>query len=287
LYDDLMTSATERPPTATVRLGAQRLSDRLASVLQGQIESGALAPDARLPTELALAEGHGVSRTVVREAVSRLRSMGLLVARQGSGVFVAPRAAARALPFDPAVLGSLEAVVQIVEVRRALEGEVAALAAARARAADVRRIEQALAAIEAAVAAGGDGVEEDLGFHRAIAQATGNPQFTRLLGFLEQYQRDAMRVTRTNEALRSDFGEQVRAEHHDIAQAIRAGDADGARSAATVHMVNAARRIEDADAPVRNALRSQLPAAKPARQPRHPAQTRLQPQPRTQKADAR
>ena len=156
---------------------AERLSDRLAALLASRIESGELKPNDRLPTEQELAERHGVSRTVVREAVSRLKSMGMLISRQGSGVFVAPQAAARPLAFDPAVLHSLEAVVQVVEVRRALEGEVAALAARRATPEQLVAIQQALQAIDDAVARGGDGVDEDLLFHRCVATATGNPQF--------------------------------------------------------------------------------------------------------------
>lgn len=257
---------TRQPLPADLLLAPDRLSDRLAELLRHRIDSGELRPMDRLPTEQELAERHGVSRTVVREAVSRLKSMGLLISRQGSGVFVAPTSAARPLAFDPAVLHSLEAVVQVVEVRRALEGEVAALAASRATAEDVQRIEQALAAIDEAVAAGRDGVAEDLRFHRAVAEATGNPQFRHLLGFLEQYQRDAMKVTRANEATSRVLMEQVREEHHDIARAIAQRDGARAREAATLHMVNAARRIEEADASVRAALRDALeqPAEGPA-----------------------
>jgi GntR family transcriptional repressor for pyruvate dehydrogenase complex len=255
LYDDLM----KRQVNPSEPLQApERLSDQLADLLRERIERGELRPQDRLPTEQELVERHGVSRTVVREAVSRLKSMGLLVSRQGSGVYVAPVSRAKALAFDPAVLHSLEAVVQIVEVRRALEGEVAALAAQRADEAAVERILAALAAIDAAVAAGGDGVEEDLHFHRTVAAATGNPQFTRLLGFLEQYQRDAMTVTRANEAMREDFMEQVRGEHREIAHAIAAHDTERARQAATTHMLRAARRIEEADASVRAALSDAL-----------------------------
>jgi GntR family transcriptional regulator, transcriptional repressor for pyruvate dehydrogenase complex len=255
LYDDLMKrQVSPSEPLQT----PERLSDQLADLLRERIERGELRPQDRLPTEQELADRHGVSRTVVREAVSRLKSMGLLVSRQGSGVYVAPVSRAKALAFDPAVLHSLEAVVQIVEVRRALEGEVAALAAQRADEAAVERILAALAAIDAAVAAGGDGVEEDLHFHRTVAAATGNPQFTRLLGFLEQYQRDAMTVTRANEAMREDFMEQVRGEHREIAHAIAAHDTERARQAATTHMLRAARRIEEADASVRAALSDAL-----------------------------
>ena len=61
----------------------ERLTDKLAGLLMQRIESGELAPDERLPTEQKLSEQFGVSRTVVREAVSRLKSIGLLTSRLG------------------------------------------------------------------------------------------------------------------------------------------------------------------------------------------------------------
>ncbi len=236
----------------------ERLSDRVAGQLARRIDRGELGPDQRLPTEQQLAERFGVSRTVVREAVSRLKSMGLVVSRQGAGVFVAPRGQARALAFDPSVLQSLESVVHVVEVRRALEGEVAALAAQRITPAKARALRAALQKLDAAVADGADGVEEDLAFHRCIAQATGNPQFERLLAFLEQYQRDAMRVTRTNESMHGAFMRAVNREHEAIARAVIAGDAVAARRAAVRHMVNAAVRIEGLDARARRTLEGLL-----------------------------
>ena len=86
---------------------ADRLSDRLAQRLVDQIESGSLRPGDRLPTEQQLALAHGVSRTVVREAVHQLRSRALLVSRQGSGVFVAQTPTNQPLAFDPTVLDSV------------------------------------------------------------------------------------------------------------------------------------------------------------------------------------
>ncbi|MFL5075157.1 MAG: winged helix-turn-helix domain-containing protein, partial [Microvirga sp.] len=95
LYDD-PTTMLPRPspsPAAAPRLVIERLSDRLATLLAAQVESGSLSPGDRLPTEQQLAQAHGVSRTVVREAVHQLTSRGLLISRQGSGVYVskAPR----------------------------------------------------------------------------------------------------------------------------------------------------------------------------------------------------
>ena len=168
-------------PAAHPRLAPLRLSDRLAVLLGEQIDSGALRPGDRLPTEVQLATAHGVSRTVVREAVHQLKSRERVVSRQGSGVFVAVPPAHQPLAFDPTVLGSVQAVVHVVELRRVIEAEMAGFAAERATRGQLATMRRALKAIDKAAAAGQDGVAEDLAFHRAIGEATGNPQFTLLL----------------------------------------------------------------------------------------------------------
>lgn len=237
-----------------------RLTDQLATLLMQRIESGELAPDQRLPTEQKLSEQFGISRTVVREAVSRLKSIGMLTSRQGAGVFVAPRHQARALAFDPSVLTSMDSVLQVVEVRRGLEAEVAALAAQRITPEKAHAIGQALDNLDACAPNSREGVEADLHFHRSIARATDNPHYERLLGFLEQYQRDAMRITRTNESLNHDYLVQVHAEHHAIADAVTRGDAAGARACAMHHMAHAADRLRHAEPTIRRALDALLTA---------------------------
>ncbi len=223
-------------------------------------------PDIKIPIVYTQLSQRGISpedaeRLLVKPVETRLKSVGMLTSRQGAGVFVAPRTQARALAFDPTVLHSMEAVLQVVEVRRGLEADVAALAAARITPAKAQAIAQALTTLEACPPHGAAGVEADLEFHRSIARATENPQFERLLGFLEQYQRDAMRVTRTNEAMDSEYMVQVREEHRAIAAAVMRGDAPAARDAAMRHMSNAAHRIEHAAPPIRRALDALL--AKP------------------------
>jgi GntR family transcriptional repressor for pyruvate dehydrogenase complex len=90
-------------------------------------------------------------------------------------------------------------------------------------------------------------VEEDLRFHRSIAEAAHNPFLISTLDYLAQFMRGAISVTRANEARRADFTTQVRGEHAAITEAIAAGDAVKARAAAGRHMANAIRRIENAD----------------------------------------
>ena len=253
-------------PAGPLRLVAERLSDRLAALLARQIEDGALRPGDRLPSEQQLALAHGVSRTVVREAVHQLKSRQLLHSRQGAGVFVAQAPAQHGLAFDASVLESIDAVVQVREVRRALEGETAALAAERASAAQIAELRRALKAIDRSTAGGGDGVAEDLAFHRALTGAAGNPHFGRLLEFLEQYMTEAMRVTRGNEARRADFMEQVRAEHAAIVEAVAAHRPALARRRAVEHMRRGDRRLQLAG------LIAAPPSARSrARTPRKPA----------------
>jgi GntR family transcriptional repressor for pyruvate dehydrogenase complex len=250
LYDDLITMSiavsqarTRAAPAPVQRLESARLSDRLATLIAAQIDGGALQAGDRLPTEQQLAAAHGVSRTVVREAVHQLRSQGLVRSRQGSGVFVTEPPAHRALAFDPKLLESMDAVVQTVELRRVIEGEMAALAAQRATRVQQAACRRALLAIDAATQRGELGVEEDLGFHRAIGEATGNPQFVRLLGVLDAYLRDAMTVIKGHESRRADFMAQVRREHRAILAAIVAGNAKAARAAANEHLLNGELRL--------------------------------------------
>jgi len=234
------------PPSFSAVLPAAPLSKRVAEALSAEIRSGRLKPGDKLPTEPELVKQFSVSRTVVREAVSRLKSIGLIDSRQGSGVFVL-EAALSPLSFDASDVVSKNSVIQMVELRRALEAEVADLAALRRASTDVTLIRQALVALNKAVADGGDGVQQDVAFHLAIANAAKNPYLLSTLQYLRGFLHGATRVTRANEAQRGDFAREARAEHDSILAAIEASDPLAARAAAFNHMNNAIRRIEEAD----------------------------------------
>lgn len=224
------------------------LTDRATEALTRLLASGEYPPRARLPTELELASRFGVSRTVVREAVARLKSAGLVESRQGSGVYVREPNPEMRFQLDArTVQGSVTAVIELVEVRRALESEAAALAAVRHTRAQLEEIRRALAAIAREEAAGRDGVQADMEFHRAIARASGNPHFPALWDFVGPFLRVAMRATRANEARRADFAAQVHLEHRTLLEAIARRDAGAARAAALRHMNMAEARIRAAD----------------------------------------
>ncbi|GJH27895.1 MULTISPECIES: FadR/GntR family transcriptional regulator [Caballeronia] len=228
------------------KIPPRALSDTVAQQLQKLIEKGSFAATGKLPTEAVLAQEFGVSRTVIREAISRLKNEGMVEPRQGSGVFIVERAGIRPLRIDYAQAIEPGAVVQILALRRAIEAEVASEAAQRRTDEQLAVIEDTLARIDEAVRAGRNGVEEDVAFHREIANATGNPYFLKTLTFLNQYLEAGTIVTRGNEALREDFMRQVREEHAAIVEAIRSRDAAAARNAAQTHLINAARRLAEA-----------------------------------------
>jgi GntR family transcriptional regulator, transcriptional repressor for pyruvate dehydrogenase complex len=224
-----------------------KMPDRVTQALLELIRSGAYPPKSRLPSEAEMAQHFGVSRTVIREAVSRLKSEGLVESRQGSGVFV--REAGPDAPFriDPAVVDSIQQVLEVAELRRGLEAEIAALAAERASKEQVRALGGALKAIDDDVASGGDGVAADIEFHRGIARATGNPHFLALWDFIGQFLKGTIKLTRDWEAQRDEMRRQVLDEHRALYDAIARKDPEAARAAARRHMEMSSHRIRNAD----------------------------------------
>jgi DNA-binding FadR family transcriptional regulator len=215
-----------------------KLSRRLFEQLAEEIKSGRLAPGERLPTEQALTRAAKVSRTVVREAVAALRAEGLVITRQGVGAFVSAEPQRAPFRIEPERLQSLDDVLNVMELRLGVEIESAGLAAERAARADVKAIAAALAAIESAVKEDRAAVDEDLGFHRAIAQATGNPEFVRFLQFIGRH----LIPRRTVSGLPERMGGQraylalIQEEHRRIYDAIAARDPKAAREAMRRHL---------------------------------------------------
>ncbi len=223
------------------------LSRRVADILLRKIREGGLEPGMRLPTEKALGEHFQVSRTVIREAIASLKNEGVVETRQGSGAFVRVPDTKDGVEFAGGSDQSVQALLNVIEVRRAIESETAAIAASRHTAGHMADIHRALAGIAEEVAAGLDGVESDVKFHLSIARATGNPFWERLVLSYAPQIRSAVRITRANEARRDDLAHQVMLEHEQIVAAIQARDPERARLAGAQHMDNAAVRVQAAD----------------------------------------
>jgi DNA-binding FadR family transcriptional regulator len=226
-------------------LAAERkLSRGLFEQLAEQIKSGRLEPGARLPTEQALTRAARVSRTVVREAVAALRAEGLVITRQGVGAFVSAEPQHAPFRIEPERMQTLADILNVMELRLGVEIESAGIAAGRASKAQLRGIANALNAIEEASASGGSAVDEDLAFHRAIADATGNPEFARFLQFIGRH----LIPRRTVSGLPERMGGQkaylalIQEEHRRIFEAIRSRDPGAAREAMRRHLTRSLER---------------------------------------------
>jgi GntR family transcriptional repressor for pyruvate dehydrogenase complex len=134
-----------------------------------------------LPSQGDLAATLGVSRTVLREAMKHLEAEGLVEIAQGRRIRVkpaGPQASMRSL--DAMLRRSDASLAQLLEVRRPLEGEIAALAAERILPGELQILESTLIELRA-LRTLDRRVDSDLLFHRTLAEATRNPVFPLLL----------------------------------------------------------------------------------------------------------
>ncbi len=223
---------------------ARNLSGEVMARIGGEIRSGRLEPGARLPTEQELMAAMGVSRTVVREAVAALRAEGLVTTRQGSGAFVAADASRVPFRIDPEGLSSIGDVLDVMELRLALEVEAAALAAERVTPERLAPVARALRAFEAAVGRGEGAIPEDFAFHLTIASASGNPRFAELLEFLGRHviPRQSVRVSLNSPSEQRVYLVRVQKEHGRIFAAIRDRQPAEARKAMRTHLTRSLTR---------------------------------------------
>ena len=225
---------------------AASVADDLVRRIEEQIESGALPPGARFPTERAMTEDFGVSRTVVREAFARLSARGLLVSRRGSGAYVAEDAQYRAFQVTAADVAEIDDLLMLLEMRRGFEVEMAELAAERRIEADLAAIRETLLAMEASTDVD-TSLAADARFHAALAQATGNPHFVRFTQFLgvrlvpsrKLYLQDSDPQNHQRHARR------INADHKAIYAAIEAQNAAAAGRAARRHIDKSIQRYRD------------------------------------------
>jgi GntR family transcriptional regulator, transcriptional repressor for pyruvate dehydrogenase complex len=229
-------AAAPRPP--------RNLAQAVVASLGDRIRDGRLAPGDKLPTEAAIMAEQGVSRTVVREALSKLQAAGQVLTRHGIGTFVVGPAASAPFRIAPEQLETLHEVIAMLELRIGLETEASALAAQRRSEDNLRRMRRALDDFSAAVQAGRDAVAADFRFHLEIARATQNPHFDELMATLGTSMIPRARldapVPLTDE--RRDYLKRVNAEHESILDAIARGDGDGARAAMRTHLANSRER---------------------------------------------
>lgn len=200
-------------------------------VLRDQILSGNYAAGQNLPSQGELCIELGVSRSVVREAMRTLQSQGLITVSQGKRPSVLP-AGPRAVieTLSTLVERSQVSLLELLEVRRPLELEIAELAAQRRTGEHLAKLHASIVALEAAEDME-TGIAADSRFHKILAEASGNPLFGIVLDVFASLLRDSRRQT-----IRQSGMDMAVSYHRQILAAVEAGDANSARSLMAAHM---------------------------------------------------
>lgn len=215
------------------------LYEVVAARLREFIESEDLKPGDRLLPERELAEQLGVSRTSVRQALTAMRVMGLIDIRPGAGAYLAK-------PTDDLVPSLASAVAEVEadhpmiwEVREGVEVQAARLAAGRRTEGDLQAMRAALDAMESAIEGGGEGIDGDRLFHRAIAAAAHN---NLLSGLIDQLGEAIDRTSQASLTLPGRAPQSLEA-HRRVLAAIEAGEGEQAAEAMRRHVAESAESV--------------------------------------------
>lgn len=222
----------------------RNLAQALVDDFSRRIGEGALKPGDKLPSEVELMETGGVSRSVVREALSRLQVAGLVETRRGIGTFVLNASGSASPRLDPSTIVTLQDVVAILDVRMSFEVEAAGIAALRRTDAQLAALAEALERFERASDTGSSLVS-DFQFHLQIANATNNRYFVEIVTHFgtSMFPRARLNTVAIARLDRQQAHSRLVGEHEHIYNAIARRDFEAARAAMRVHLANSRARV--------------------------------------------
>lgn len=223
------------------------LVNEVMESLASSIREGLIKPGDKLPTESEIVVRFDVSRTVVREAISRLQANRLVETRHGVGTFaLAPVPDHGNFRITDVDFDTVSDVIALLELRISLETEAAGLAAQRRSDHNLVAMQDMLNAFAGAIEAESDAVPSDFQFHMEVARATGNRHFADLMNYLGTMIIPRARVNTPNRAPegRLLYLRRVHGEHESIFSAIRNQDTDAARAAMRTHLANSKDRLK-------------------------------------------
>ena len=237
-------SADTAPATTRTRR-PRGLVMEIVDQIGESIHSGPYQPGDKLPTEAEIMFRFDVSRTVVREALSRLQASGLVETRHGIGTFVSQRDPGGNFRISTQDFATMADVIAVLELRISLETEAAGLAAMRRTDAHLQAMQDALKAFRQSIDNDSDAVPPDFQFHLEVARATGNRHFTDLMTYLGAMIIPRTRVNTPQQAPEGRFQylQRVNGEHESIYVAIGNRDAEAARAAMRTHLSNSRERL--------------------------------------------
>lgn len=221
------------------------LVQEIVDSLAGNISEGLIKPGDKLPSESEIMARFDVSRTVVREALSKLQASNLVETRHGIGTFALAPQALGNFRIAKEDFSTVADVIAVLELRISLETEAAGLAAQRRTEANLQSMEAALTAFSQSINGDSDAVPPDFQFHMEIARATNNQHFADLMTYLGAMIIPRTRVNTPNSAPegRLRYLQRVHGEHESIFNAIRDQDTEAARAAMRTHLSNSRERL--------------------------------------------
>jgi GntR family transcriptional repressor for pyruvate dehydrogenase complex len=224
---------------------AKGLVNEVVEGLSASIREGAIQPGDKLPTESEIMARFEVSRTVVREAISRLQANRLVETRHGVGTFALVPQSVDNFQIVDVDFALVADVIALLELRISLETEAAGLAAQRRTEANLEAMQAMLDAFQTSIQEDSDAVPSDFSFHMEVAKATGNRHFADLMTYLGTMIIPRTRLNTANSAPegRLNYLTRVHGEHEYIFNAIRNQDAEAARAAMRTHLSNSKDRL--------------------------------------------
>lgn len=223
--------------------GVYTLVDRVVATLRQQITAGELAIGEKLPSGTELARQTGVSVAVVREALARLRTQGLIRTRHGSGSVVVSRTESTGFRVGEHAVWEATQLRQLFEFRIDVESAAASHAATAATETDLAQLREALQELGRDVAERRVGTDADLAFHLAIARASRNQYRVQLIEYLNNEVRDAIHIARQNSQRSPGVPGSVHKEHEAICRAIERRQPRQAAEAMKRHLQSAVARL--------------------------------------------
>ena len=224
------------------RLVKTDLTSLFADKFRKLILDGELKPGTKLPPQRELCQTYEVSRVVVREAISRLQHEGLVASRQGAGVYVSASESVRFLSISENSYEQPLGFTHLYQLRNVLESGTAELAAIHRDEKDLETLDALIAAMTSESRTPESYIDADIGFHRAVANASKNPFLLTFISFVDMKLKESISTALNLQ----NFVETTliaASEHAKIAQCIREKDSVAARKSMEEHLTNSSQRL--------------------------------------------
>ncbi|ERI10609.1 FadR/GntR family transcriptional regulator [Aneurinibacillus aneurinilyticus] len=228
------------------KFNIRKTYEEVADYLREQIISGAYVPGARLPSLRELGETLGVGQSTVREALSSLKTLGLITMKQGEGTFVTRHDPEEIIStFESMRLVTQQEIIELLEVRKIIESGTARLAAERRTEDELKKIGEALAEMEQALSSEELGDQADWKFHYAVAAASHNQTLQTVMTSISEAVSRSLQASRQELYQIKGVPENLYKEHANIYEAIRERNGSRAEAAMLYHLQGVEEKMLD------------------------------------------